>query len=102
MNPRVTKPGVTKPGVTKPGVTKQGVPNKGSQQLFDLSDKAAQELLLPSPSTLDSTPCLFRHSQSQIPAYHEYPASGALDPSPLPYVFIESVTVSRVRYFTLL
>ncbi len=32
-----------------------------------------------------------------MPAYHEYPASGEADPSPLPKPFIESVKVIRVE-----
>ena len=40
--------------------------------------------------------------QAQIPAYHEYPPSGSIDPSPLPKFFIESVAVICMTYFRLL
>jgi eukaryotic-like serine/threonine-protein kinase len=46
----------------------------------------------------DGTPALVL----QIPAYQEYPSSGAAEPRPLPNSFRVSVTIRRVMYFTFL
>ncbi len=61
------------------------------------------EVINPPRNPLPKMPHLPRRLRlAHIPAYHEYPPSGAADPHPFPYAFIESVTVSRVMYFTLL